>query len=127
MAGKAVSKESLSKGLEETSLVRAKHAALGFNGRPGWLSGCHRLPHTGTGLNRAVTATVHGHTNEHPATAKETRADPERIMEGEGKGDAQTDMPKRTERAVVRGRMWPSSAKRTSVNSQPISPAQSRP
>lgn len=50
-------------------------------GQPG-SHGHHCLPHAGTGLNRAVTATVHGHTNvpchEHPATAKVIRADLER-------------------------------------------------
>lgn len=35
-AGENVSKESSSKQLEETSLVRAKHAALHFNGGPAW-------------------------------------------------------------------------------------------
>lgn len=68
----------------ETSLVRAKHAAQGFNGGPAWFpqpppSATHwhqfkpQCHHHGTWL--------HSHTNapcEHPTMAKATRADPER-------------------------------------------------
>lgn len=36
VAGEDVPKESSSKRLEETSLVRAKHAVLCFNGGPAW-------------------------------------------------------------------------------------------
>lgn len=93
-------------------------------GQPGSHS-CHRLPHAGTGLNHAVTATLRGCAATPMPLVTSTLPWPRRpgliqkgLAEGEGKGRRRTDRraPKSTEGAVVRRGMWCSSAKRTNVN-----------
>lgn len=105
MAGEDVSKESLSKRLEETSLARAKDAALCFSGAQPGSQGHHCLPHSSDGLNHTVMDMVSGHTSapchQHPTMAKGIRADPERVWGGgRERQEAQTDVCQRAQREL---------------------------
>lgn len=96
---------------------KSQACSTGFNGRPAWLPDHHCLPHRHWFEPRQHCHGA-GHTSapchEHSATAKVTRADPERDHGGGRQRRCTDRLPKRT--AVVRGRTWPSSARRTNVN-----------
>lgn len=90
------------------SLGRAKHKCCVLMVGQSGSQGHHCPPHTGTGVNHTITATLRSHTNApHHGTLSWPRQPGliwKGLVEGEGKHRKRTDRhtPKSTERAVVR-------------------------